>query len=206
MPSMAAPKASLRSLQSLHSLCSGCLVRKMFNSHLAPTTRSLSTTSTSCADDYAFLGYTDRARSNAATSIAYRPPPKPHRLYVYATRHNCHLTLTTGARHALISVSSGNLNFRKAARGTYDAAFQLGSFVMAKAKNIGLLDEGHRGIGGPMKRLEVVFRDFGPGREAITKLLLGHEGREFKPRITRIMDNTRIKFGGTRGKKPRRLG
>lgn len=139
-------------------------------------------------------------------SLSYKPPPKPHHLHIYATRHNCHITLTTGNRDALISVSAGNLNFRKAARGTYDAAFQLGAFVMAKMKNMGLLDERYAGKGGPIESLEVLLRDFGPGREAITRVLLGQEGKEVKPRITRIMDSTRVKFGGTRSRKPRRLG
>lgn len=54
--------------------------------------------------------------------------------------------------------------------------------------------------------LEVVLRDFGPGREAIQKILLGSEGKAIRGRVLRVMDATRLKFGGTRGKKPRRLG
>ena len=54
--------------------------------------------------------------------------------------------------------------------------------------------------------LEVVLRDFGPGREALTKVLLGSEGRALRARVVRVADATRLKFGGTRSKKPRRLG
>ena len=137
--------------------------------------------------------------------LSYRPPPKPHHLHIFATKHNCHITLTAGNREPIISVSAGNLNFKKAARGTYDAAFQLGAFVMAKIANMGLLHEAYPGKGGPIRALEVCLRDFGPGRDAVTKIMMGQEGQELRKRVTRIMDATRLKFGGTRGKRHRRL-
>ena len=77
---------------------------------------------------------------------------------------------------------------------------------MAKIKNMGLLNDAYPGKGGPIRALEVVLRDFGPGREALTKILMGQEGREVRKRVTRVMDATRLKFGGTRSKKRRRLG
>ena len=132
--------------------------------------------------------------------------PKPHRLHIYATKHNCHITLAEHNRNALISVSAGNLGFRKAQRGTYDAAYQLGAFIMGKIQGQGMLNENYPGKGGPIKYLEVVLRDFGPGREAVTKILLGAEGKRVREKVLRVMDSTRLKFGGTRSKKPRRLG
>lgn len=54
--------------------------------------------------------------------------------------------------------------------------------------------------------LEVVLRDFGQGREALTKVLLGSEGRALRGKVVRVADATRVKFGGTRSRKPRRLG
>ena len=59
---------------------------------------------------------------------------------------------------------------------------------------------------GQIEQLEVVFRDFVPGREDVTKILLGAEGRALRERVARVMDSTRLKHGGTRSKKPRRLG
>jgi len=106
----------------------------------------------------------------------------------------------------LISLSSGNIGFKKAQRGTYDAAYQLGTFVMGRINNQGLLSPDYPGKGGPIKELEVVLRDFGPGREAMTKILLGAEGKALRGKISRVMDSTRLKFGGTRSPKPRRLG
>lgn len=57
-----------------------------------------------------------------------------------------------------------------------------------------------------IKRLEIVLRGFGVGREAVSKALLGAEGRRLRPMIASVTDTTRLKFGGTRSRKPRRLG
>ncbi|KAL8729301.1 MAG: hypothetical protein Q9166_004798 [cf. Caloplaca sp. 2 TL-2023] len=132
-------------------------------------------------------------------SIADYPPlPPPHHLHIYATKHNTHITLTRPDRNPIMSVSCGTIGFRKAARGTYDAAYQLGAYVMGMIQQRGLLTQ--------IQRLEVVMRDFGPGREAVSKILLGSEGRNLRERVVRVSDCTRLKFGGTRSKKPRRLG
>ncbi|KAF6236906.1 hypothetical protein HO173_005197 [Letharia columbiana] len=142
----------------------------------------------------------------ANPSLTDMPFIRPHHLHIYATRHNCHITLTAGNRDPIISVSSGNIGFKKAQRGSYDAAYQLGAYVMGMIKNQAMLDENYQGKGGQIRQLEVVLRNFGPGREAVSKILLGSEGRALRARIVRVMDGTRLKFGGTRGKKPRRLG
>lgn len=121
-----------------------------------------------------------------------------HFLHIYSHKHNTHLTLTKPNNDALISVSCGNIGFRKAGRGSYDAAYQLAAFVMSRIKDKGLLPQ--------IQKLEIVYRGFGPGREAVTKAILGNEGKMIRPLITRLSDSTRLKFGGVRSKKPRRLG
>ena len=121
-----------------------------------------------------------------------------HKLHVYATKHNTHLCLTKPNRDPLISVSCGNIGFRKAGRGTYDAGYQLAAFLMNRIQDKGLLPQ----IG----KLELVYRGFGPGREAVTKAILGAEGKRIRPLIVKLADSTRLKFGGVRSKKPRRLG
>jgi small subunit ribosomal protein S11 len=121
-----------------------------------------------------------------------------HKLHIYAHKHNTHLTLTKPNRDALISVSCGNIGFRKAGRGTYDAGYQLAAFVMSRIQDKGLLPQ--------IKKLELVYRGFGPGREAVTKAILGSEGKRIRGLICRLSDSTRLKFGGVRSKKPRRLG
>ncbi|KAF2471909.1 translational machinery component [Lindgomyces ingoldianus] len=121
-----------------------------------------------------------------------------HHLHIYATKHNTHITLTKPNRNALISVSCGNIGFRKAGRGTYDAAYQLAAFVMSRIQDKGLLVD--------IQKMEVIYRGFGPGREAVTKAILGSEGRKIRDKIIRLSDATRLKFGGTRSPAPRRLG
>ncbi|KAI4184112.1 MAG: hypothetical protein L6R41_004981 [Letrouitia leprolyta] len=134
----------------------------------------------------------------SSRSIAEYPPlPEPHHLHIYSTKHNTHITLTNPNRDPLISVSSGSIGFRKAARGTYDAAYQLGAYVMGRIQQQGLLTQ--------IQSLEVVLRDFGPGREAVSKILLGSEGRNLRGRVVRVCDATKLKFGGTRSKNRRRI-
>lgn len=67
-------------------------------------------------------------------------------------------------------------------------------------------DKGLLGGRNAIKEVELVYRGFGPGREAVTKAILGNEGKLFRPLINKLSDSTRLKFGGTRSKKPRRLG
>jgi small subunit ribosomal protein S11 len=121
-----------------------------------------------------------------------------HKLHIYATKHNTHITLSKPNRDALISVSCGNIGFRKAGRGTYDAGYQLAAFVMSRIQDKGLLPQ--------IKKIELIYRGFGAGREAVTKAILGSEGKKVRPLIVKLSDSTRLKFGGTRSKKPRRLG
>lgn len=63
-----------------------------------------------------------------------------------------------------------------------------------------------QGLNGQIKKMEVSLRGFGQGREAVTKALLGVEGRHIRGKIVKVSDATRLKFGGTRSPKPRRLG
>lgn len=56
-----------------------------------------------------------------------------------------------------------------------------------------------------IEKIELVFRGFGQGRDAFFKALMGMEGRGLRKKVVKISDSTRLKFGGPRGKKPRRL-
>ncbi|KAK6958296.1 hypothetical protein Daesc_001094 [Daldinia eschscholtzii] len=126
------------------------------------------------------------------------PPNEPFHFHIYAHKHNCHITVTKPNRGAIISLSAGNIGFRKSKRSTYDAAYQLTAYVIDK------LHQGnwHKNI----TAMEVVLRGFGAGREAATKVLLGTEGRLLRDKIVKVSDATRLKFGGTRSPKQRRLG
>jgi len=121
-----------------------------------------------------------------------------YHFHVYATKHNTHITLTRPNREPLISVSCGNIGFKKAARGTYDSAYQLAAYMMSLIQDKGLLTE--------IRDMEVIFRGFGPGREAVSKVIMSSEGRNIRKKIKKLTDATRLKFGGTRSPRPRRLG
>jgi small subunit ribosomal protein S11 len=123
---------------------------------------------------------------------------EPHHFHIYATRHNTHITVTKPNRAPIISKSCGDIGFKHSARKHYDSAFQLASYVMSRLQESGTNRE--------IEKLEVVLRGFGAGREAVTKALLGSEGRFLRGKIIKVADATRLKFGGTRSKKPRRLG
>ena len=129
---------------------------------------------------------------------SYGPAHEPFHFHIYAHKHNTHITVTKPDRNAIVSMSAGQIGFKKSKRGTYDAAYQLCAYVLDK------LNQGswHRKI----TALEVVLRGFGPGRDAATKVLLGSEGRLLRPHIKKVSDGTRLKFGGTRSPKPKRLG
>ncbi|KAF1984728.1 translational machinery component [Aulographum hederae CBS 113979] len=145
-------------------------------------------------------GIDEIQKAHEEKGLSARPP---YRMCVFSHKHNTHITLsrknTKGSKSSTImSFSTGNLGFRKGARGSYDAAFQLTSFVLAKISEGGYLPE--------IRRLELAMRGFGKGREAALKAILGAEGRMIKNKIERVTDATRLKFGGTRGMNPRRLG
>ena len=126
------------------------------------------------------------------------PVDDMHKLHIYSHKHNTHITLAKPNHDSLISVSCGNIGFRKAARKTFDAAYQLAAFTMARIQDKGLMPQ--------IEKLELVYRGFGPGREAVTKAILSSEGKRIRPLIVKVSDSTRLKFGGVRSRKPKRLG
>ncbi|KAF3768923.1 translational machinery component, partial [Cryphonectria parasitica EP155] len=125
-------------------------------------------------------------------------PTEPYHFHIYSHKHNCHVTVTKPNRDAIVSLSCGNLGFRKSQRKTYDSAYQLGAYVIDKLQQAGWHNK--------IDKMEVSLRGFGPGREAVTKVLLGTEGKLLRDKIVKVSDSTRLKFGGTRSKRPRRLG
>lgn len=122
---------------------------------------------------------------------------EPYHFHIYSHRHNCHITVSKPNRDAILSLSNGNLGFRKSQRKHYDPAYQLGAYVIDKLQQ--------QGWHNKIEKLEVCLRGFGHGREAVTKVLLGNEGRLWRDKIVKVSDSTRLKFGGTRSKNPRRL-
>ncbi|KAL2872112.1 mitochondrial 37S ribosomal protein uS11m [Aspergillus lucknowensis] len=142
-----------------------------------------------------------RVAESLETNMLRRPYADyspPHHLHVYSHKHNTVLTLTRPNGNPLLSMGCGHLGFRKSKRSGYDAAFQLTSHVFGQIQERGLLMD--------IQSLEIVLRGFGQGREAFTKVLLGNEGRNIRGLVSKVTDSTRLKFGGTRSPRVRRLG
>ena len=130
---------------------------------------------------------------------------QPHYLHVYSHKHNTHMTLTRANHDSVLSLSCGNLGFKKANRGGYDAGFQLAAYFLRSMQDRGLLRRGYDESSlESVDKLRLIFRGFGQGREAVTKALLGNEGRNLRDRIVQVTDATRLKFGGTRSPRPKR--
>lgn len=136
-------------------------------------------------------------------------------MHIYAHRHNVHITIArppawrhpvTGkvygdnppSRSVALSLCAGRLGFKHSGRKHYDSAFQLGTYVMARMQE--------SGMNSYIEKLEVYLRGFGAGREAVTRVLLGVEGKYIRGKIVKVADSTRLKIGGTRSPNPRRLG
>lgn len=99
--------------------------------------------------------------------------------------------------HPKLHVTAGQLGFRKAQRSEYEAGYQV------SAKFFKLIED--RNLINPNQKIELIMKDFGKGREAFLSALQGKEGLNIKPQIVRISDATKLRFGGARPKKLRRL-
>ncbi|KAG6005531.1 hypothetical protein E4U21_007857 [Claviceps maximensis] len=122
---------------------------------------------------------------------------EPYHLHVYSHKHNTHITCTKPNREPIISMSCGNIGYRKSRRGTFDSAYSLTKYALERLI--------HTGWTQKINKLELVLRGFGQGRDAAVKVLMSPEGKVLRDKIIRVADSTRIKFGGTRSEKPRRL-
>lgn len=94
------------------------------------------------------------------------------------------------------TISSGQLGFRNTKKSSYEASFQTSAAMMR------LIDQ-KRLLNG--SRLEIVFRNFGEGREAFLNVLNGKEGTRVRDKVYRVTDGTKIKFGGDRAPVRRRV-
>lgn len=130
------------------------------------------------------------------------PPPaeaehEPYHFHVMATKHNTHITCTKPNREPIVSLSCGSLGYKKSRRSGFDSAYSLTKYVIERLI--------HNGWPLKIKRMEVVLRGYGQGRDAAVKVLMSPEGKVLRDKIVRVADSTRLKFGGTKSPRPRRL-
>lgn len=96
-----------------------------------------------------------------------------------------------------IHLSAGMLGFRKSHRADNEAGYQVSTNIFKMIEEKKLL--------APNDKIEVIMSDFGKGREAFLTALNGKEGAFVRPHVVRLTDATKLKFGGVRSKKLRRL-
>lgn len=148
-------------------------------------------------------------RRTPGTGFGSRRQSNFYKLRVFASRNNTILTLTTtpGAtssehspedpHHAVAWVSGGSAGYKGASRGTYDAAVEIS---LRMFKKIADLVNPPVGTGGQRKKvvwaaptdLEIVWKGFGQGRDAVYRTLMGGEGDEVRPLVRRVTDAVRF--------------
>lgn len=158
-----------------------------------------------------------------------RGEPTPYTLIVHATPQNTFMTLTHtplahirgshigSGDHAKVYpmagkviawVSATGLGFKKAKKKTYEAATQVSLAMFGKIRE--LMDPAVREStekvavreGGPAE-IQVVFKGFGPGREAVQAALMSTQADGVRQLVRSYRDATPIAVGGVRAKKRR---
>jgi len=122
---------------------------------------------------------------------------KKFHLHVHSTRNNTIATFTNQEGQPVAWWSGGSCGFKKVNRASYEAGYQCTVRAFEK-----ILD--YRKDEGPFS-LEIIFKGFGQGRDAMQKALLASEGEQIRSFVSRLTDKTPVKIGGTRAKKARRL-
>ena len=132
-------------------------------------------------------------------SLSQHATVQSYRIHVNCTPNNTHIVMSDALGRPLKagSWSGGSCGFKGVNRSGYEAGYQCAVRAFARVKQ--LAQE------GAAPRIEVLFKGFGLGREAVVKALMTSEGDDVRPYVTRVTDNTPIKIGGTRARKTRRL-
>lgn len=153
----------------------------------------------------------------------YKLATNKYFLHCLTSHSNTLLTLTNYKHEPIMWTSAGLCGFKKAARGGYEAGFRSTTMMLEKMKQkedddaafeLKSRTEPQRVQKTQVKKqkpqfrpasIELIIKDFGLGREAVMKALMGVEGDHYRNKITNIVDATPLKFGGVRARAVRRL-
>jgi small subunit ribosomal protein S11 len=97
-------------------------------------------------------------------------------------------------QEVVTSVTAGMLGFRGSKKSQYEAAFRTCAEMFKRMDDLKL-----------NKKVELVLRQFGEGREAFLNVLNGKEGTRTRPLIYRVTDGTRLNYGSNRAPVKRRV-
>jgi small subunit ribosomal protein S11 len=119
-----------------------------------------------------------------------------YHLHWKSTKHNTIASFTDGEGKRIMTVSGGMCGFKHSRRGEYEAGYQCAVKIFKKIEEKLSVE--------PFK-LELIYKGFGQGRQALDSALLTTEGENIRPILHRLTDQTPLKIGGTRARKARRI-
>lgn len=105
-------------------------------------------------------------------------------------------TFTNGEGNVIAWISGGCCGFKHSRRGEYEAGYQCAIRMFKKIEER---------LSVERFNLELLYKGFGLGRQALNSALLTTEGENIRPILSRMTDRTPLKVGGPRAKKARRL-
>ena len=151
-----------------------------------------------------------RAQHGPGHALASSRFYQPYKLHVYSTRNNTILTLSTspsgaqqptaGDPHVPVAwVSAGSAGYKGAARGTYDAAVEVSLKMFKKIQDLvepPVLSGGKKlkAAGPPPTELEIVWKGFGQGRDAVFRTLMSADGDNVRHLVRRVTDAVSPRF------------
>ncbi|KAK2466509.1 hypothetical protein APHAL10511_002151 [Amanita phalloides] len=119
-----------------------------------------------------------------------------YRLHCHSSRNNTITTFTRPDGDTVAWFSGGSCKFKKGNRASYEAGYQCAVRVFEQIEKM---------AGEQNFEIDLFFKGFGQGREALQKALLSGEGDNVRDLVISVTDRTPLKIGGTRSKKARRL-
>ncbi|BFZ57011.1 hypothetical protein PYCC9005_004061 [Savitreella phatthalungensis] len=159
------------------------------------------------------------------TTVVAEPlvDPGQYHLHCLTTHSNTRITLTNHAHEVVMWTSAGVCGFKKAQRGGFEAGFRAMCNILermrekedsdaaraakerAEPNRVNKVAANKRRPPFRPRNIDLILSEFGVGREAVTKALLGVEGNRYRPLIRQLIDTTPIRFGGVRPRAVRRL-
>lgn len=125
-----------------------------------------------------------------------------YKLHVYAGRNNTIISLAKPDGGLVKNgwMSGGRVGAKKSNRATPETAYRCMKYMFE------VIGQELKSLGGNTSmQIVLCLCGFGHGRDAAYRSLLTTEGAETARLITRLVDTTPIKIGGTRAQKARRL-
>ncbi|KAJ8518365.1 hypothetical protein ONZ45_g4553 [Pleurotus djamor] len=123
--------------------------------------------------------------------------PQMYHVHCHSSRNNTITTLTRPNGTPVAWFSGGSCGFKKGNRASYEAGYQCAVRMFERVKQ----EVEEKG----KLELQLVFKGFGQGRDALHRAIMTSEGEFVRPLVKSIVDKTPIKIGGTRSPKARRL-